>query len=232
MPRVCRICAVLCLAAGITRQARATVNMPDLLQSADAEPSQLTIRIYNFAAVSPAVLLAASVEAAHVLRAVNLRLIWLDCTSPAERPFCLAPELPRDLTVRLLPAALPQASSNALGMTFWAESGASAALFYDRAVSLRRFGLFLPQILGRAMAHEIVHLLLPAASHTHHGLMRPRWAPQDLEIGNRECSRLEPSAVELIQRETRRRVAASRRNPHDDIDSWRPSVLCQSLTRW
>ena len=64
----------------------------------------------------------------------------------------------------------------------WSDYGGSAALFYDRALALRKPGVALSQILGRAMAHEIVHLLLGTTSHTGLGLMKGEWTAEDLRF--------------------------------------------------
>jgi hypothetical protein len=44
----------------------------------------------------------------------------------------------------------------------------------------RRTGLDAPELLGRAIAHEIGHLLLRAPGHAQSGLMRPLWTDEEL----------------------------------------------------
>jgi len=171
---------------------------------------QLTVRMYNLAPVPPGILDSAGVEAARILRGLPVRLSWINCSAQAHPAFCETPEMPTGIRIRLLPKALLEASGSALGIAMWSESGGSAALFYDRAISLRKPGLFLPQILGRAMAHEIVHLLLGTTSHAELGLMRGAWSADDLRPDSGACLELTPAAAAAIRKEAQRRVAAER----------------------
>ncbi len=57
------------------------------------------------------------------------------------------------------------------------------------------------------MAHEIVHMLMGAGSHSDYGLMRPKWWSEDFRTGNLGGSGLSPSAVDLIRKEMAKRVA-------------------------
>jgi len=90
-------------------------------------------------------------------------------------------------------------------MAMWSDSGASAALFYDRALSIRKPGLFLAQILGRAMAHEVVHLLLGTTSHADLGLMKAEWTTEDLRFN--ETIELTPAGIAAIRNAAELRMA-------------------------
>jgi hypothetical protein len=129
-------------------------------------------------------------------------------SSAAAHPdVCEAPDRPTGIRVRLLPKALPPASRTALGMAMWSDSGSSAALFYDRALSIRKPGLFLAQILGRAMAHEVVHLLLGTTSHTDLGLMKREWTTEDLRFN--ESLELTPAGIAAIRSAAEQRMAST-----------------------
>jgi len=150
------------------------------------------------APVSQDVLDLAAPEAAHILRSLPVRLNWINCSAPVHPDSCEAPDLPTDVSIRVLPRALPPASKSALGMAMWAESGSSAAVFYDRAIAIRKPGLFLAQILGRAVAHEVVHLLLGTTSHDELGLMKSEWTSGDLHFdsgGGLELSQAGKAAI-------------------------------------
>jgi hypothetical protein len=55
-------------------------------------------------------------------------------------------------------------------------TGVLATVYVDRVERLARGSQGdLGTLLGRAMAHEIGHLLLGRSAHAVHGLMRPRW---------------------------------------------------------
>jgi hypothetical protein len=181
--------------------------------SAAAEPLQLTVRMYSRLEVSPWLLDAASVEAARVLSGIPVRLSWLNCAAPAHPLRCESPETTVDLTIRLLSKALPDASPNALCMAMWSASGGSAALFFDRALSIRRPGILLPHILGRAMAHEIVHLLMGVAPHSDLGLMRGLWSAEELRMDRGACLGLSAHAVESIRAGAANRVLIAKTLP-------------------
>jgi hypothetical protein len=181
--------------------------------SAAAQPSQLTVRMYSRAEGSPWLLNAAAGEATRVLSGVPVRLSWLNCAAPAHPSSCESAETPADLTIRLLSKALPNATPNALGMAMWSASGGSAALFLDRALSIRRPGILLPNILGRAMAHEIVHLILGFGPHSELGLMRGQWSAENLRADSGACLELSPQVLQSILTGVARRVLIARTLP-------------------
>jgi hypothetical protein len=65
--------------------------------------------------------------------------------------------------------------------------GVLATIFYDRVqIVASRGALESGELLGRAMAHEVGHLLLRAAGHSRTGLMRAVWADAELMENRRE----------------------------------------------
>jgi hypothetical protein len=177
------------------------------LASAFAASPQLTVRMYTVSPISSEVLDVAAAEAARVLRPVPVSMGWLNCSAPARPDICETPELATDLRIRLLPKALLEASPSALGIAMWSESGGSAALFYDRALLIRRPGVFLSQILGRAMAHEVVHLLLGTTSHQDLGLMRQELSLEDFRFNSDAGLELTSTASAALRKEAARRIA-------------------------
>jgi hypothetical protein len=177
------------------------------LASAFAATPPLTVQLYTVAPVSPEVLDLAVPEAARVLRSLPVRLSWLNCSAPSHADVCDTASLPTDIRVRVLPKALPPARKNALGMAMWSDSGSSAAIFYDRALSIRQPGLFLAQILGRAMAHEVVHLLLGTTSHANLGLMKAEWNAEDLHFDSGGSLGLTPAGIAAIRNAAELRMA-------------------------
>jgi hypothetical protein len=146
-----------------------------------------------------------------MLLSAHIKLTWVDCT-PHMRPIlflCMLPELPTDLSVRIVPKALPQASSHALGMTTWSPDSAGAFIFYDRLMEQRTHTKLLPAILGRVLAHELTHLLLPQDGHSDAGLMRGQWSTEDLHMTSSECLGLPPRWVQAMQKEALRRILST-----------------------
>ena len=89
----------------------------------------------------------------------------------------------------------------------WSDSGSSAAIFYDRALSIRQPGMFLAQILGRALAHEVVHLLLGTTAHADLGLMKAEWNAEDLRFDSGGSLGLTPAGIAAIRDAAELRMA-------------------------
>jgi hypothetical protein len=66
-------------------------------------------------------------------------------------------------------------------------------------------------MLGRVLAHEITHLLLPQEDHAELGLMRGHWSAEDLQGTNTACLGLSVRSIQLMQGEALRRVRATHR---------------------
>lgn len=174
----------------------------------DQSTGVLRVRVYSFRGLSPWMLRAAETEATRMLRPVAIQLNWTDCSSRAVSAPCLLSGQSTDLIVRFLAEALPKASPSALGIAGSSGEGAVAFIFYDRLRAMRTHGRLLPLMLGRVMAHEITHLLLPEEDHSDLGLMRGQWATDDLRITSSACLGLPLRSVELMQREVLRRALA------------------------
>lgn len=115
---------------------------------------------------------------------------WLDCTVSGTEPepplSCQQPPRPDELIVRLL-AALAADASEALGYSMIdveLRRGWLATIFVNRvdrlAAAARTDG---GQLLGRAIAHELAHLLLGTSRHSARGLMRAHWRALDFAYG-------------------------------------------------
>jgi hypothetical protein len=200
--------AILSLAALPIRAQSFVAGRRTISSQNDRDSPQLTIRVHRIAPVSSWLLVSAEAEAARMLRSTHLRLTWINCPSPENSIACSIPERPTDLILHVWPTASPQATANALGMTMSSPVGSCAVLFYDRILTYYAHRTFPYQILGRAIAHEIVHLLLPTSSHTASGLMRAKWFTKDLQFGNQSCIGLPTRSVELIREEALRRMHA------------------------
>ena len=171
---------------------------------------QLNVRVYSFAGLAPGLLQSAEKETTRLLRGVPLTLNWVDCTARVVSAACLTEPSPTDLVVRVLAKALPQASPNALGIAGTNVENATAFIFYDRMTSLRTQARSLASIVGRVLAHEITHLLLPPESHSDLGLMRGHWTADDMRTESAACTGLSAASVKLMQDEALRRVLSAR----------------------
>jgi hypothetical protein len=155
----------------------------------------MTLRVRDYSRVNRSVLLAAEAEASGILAQSGVNTRWTDCpTLPgdlASFPNCQPPWQVNDYVINVMPdsmAILLGKSEDALGLATECGMGPSctASVFYDR-VSKLAGGDRAPVdvLLGRAMAHEIGHLLLGANSHSPNGIMRGHWSPREFRLDAR-----------------------------------------------
>jgi len=139
----------------------------------------LTVRVYDNADVPKAVVRTALEVAAHTLRPADLDVTWLPC-SAASRGRCTLPLGRDELLVRLVRSSQEAGREDeSLGTALIdpaSGTGVLATVYVDRVERLARGSNGdLGTLLGRAMAHEIGHLLMGRTAHAGAGLMRPRW---------------------------------------------------------
>ncbi len=191
----------------------------------------IKVRVYNYAAVSPADLNAAREVAQRIFSAQGVKLHWLDCArNAAELPLYRACEQvgggPTVLALKILPRSMARQYSVAKDILGFAlptgKNGFAryANIFFHRAEELakrkaalgRNYYPSLPVILGHVMAHELGHLLL-GYQHRPSGIMTADWKKRELAkmaqgkfgFTAREGERLRGAVIE------RERVEAARR---------------------
>lgn len=148
----------------------------------------LTVRLYDTAAIPAGDLATAQAVSTAIFAAAGVTLTWLNCASADPQGRCGQVPEPSSVIVRVVPQESP--IDNALGDSMIdaaSHKGTLATLFAGniRAMASRthtRLGL----LLGRAMAHEIDHVLLGSTTHSAAGLMRAHW--YDDELANEKPS--------------------------------------------
>jgi hypothetical protein len=139
----------------------------------------LTVRVYDNANVPKGALRAALDMAAQTLRPADVEVTWISC-SASSGGRCTVPLGRGELMVRLVRSATGAAGDDeSLGTALVdpaSGTGVLATVYVDRVERLAQGSDGdLGMLLGRAMAHEIGHLLMGRSAHARHGLMRPRW---------------------------------------------------------
>jgi hypothetical protein len=152
---------------------------------AHAGPPTLVVRTYNAAGVASADLRAARAAARAILSDAGIDLRWQDCQSvdPSE-PFSLCHQRVRadETVVRIVASGSQAGSADSLGYSLVdvERTGCLVTIFGDRIEMMAaRAKVEAGTLLGRAIAHEIGHLLLGAA-HSSTGLMRAHWYDDEL----------------------------------------------------
>ena len=168
------------------------------IADAAAGPRRLLIRVYDTTTLTPERRAAALAETTRVLEDALISPDWRVCSS-AQR--CDDPRRTGELVLRIVPtapaAADPGASSIAtrrapdapgLALAFAVvhprtRLGALATVVLDRVQHVAsRTGVDIDLLLGRAIAHEIGHLLLGTSGHRADGLMREAWTDHELVL--------------------------------------------------
>ena len=172
---------------------------------AAADERGIVIRVYDAAGNAPDVRAAAIRTAAAAIQDAGLVIDWRDCSREGSRGFCHNAPGMRNLVVRIMSSATGVQAAVAgfpasddgksvldleLGFAVvdaGTLSGAMATIFNERvrAVS-QRVRIDFSALLGRAIAHEIGHLLLRTAGHSSSGLMRAVWTDAELALVRRE----------------------------------------------
>ena len=157
----------------------------------------VTIRIYNYAGVPPAELAAARASAERILQEAGLSLQWRMCRVPsaAERAGSAlnfnsdaCTDVLRDageFVLRLQTSAHAGTSSHlALGDSLIdGSTGGGVLITIDPQLTrtiAAQASADPAMVLGRAMAHEVGHLLIGTPAHSPHGLMRALWTQREL----------------------------------------------------
>ena len=118
------------------------------------------------------------------------RECWPDSPAPARvPPDCDRPLQHGEVILRLVVAGRSHSidDQSALGFALVDSqqgSGSVATVYMDRVVALARDGRSdTTDVLARAIAHEIGHLLIGTNRHSSRGLMRAVWSPAELRRG-------------------------------------------------
>ena len=158
------------------------------LNAAPRPKAAVTIRTYNYAALCASKLSESRAEAAHIFRQAGIVLEWVECRVPGsiDGAACMEPLLVgRDLMLRLVDRApSPGERIVALGESILDREQRGGVLmtvdvFPVRAIA-ERASAAVSVLLGRAIAHEIGHLLLGSPEHPRLGLMRAFWSHDEL----------------------------------------------------
>lgn len=187
---------------------------------AGAQTPRVNIRIYD-ASLGPRAARAAAVEAASaIVNEAGVEADWRDCTDDGLASSCQASREVRDVIVRIMPSApggLPfggsaiasrpniDESSLRLGLAIvdpGTRVGSMVTLYYDHVTTVaRRAGIDVGELLGRALAHELGHLLLGISGHSPTGLMRAIWTDAELRANRQEDFLFAPLDRRRLQRD-------------------------------
>ena len=194
-------------------------------EAAEVLRTALVVRVYDAAGLTPAFEDHALTAAAESLRKALVDVHWKRCTpgpQPSE-PSCarplgladgrrgaLADGADREVSVRIVRGtAIPaSATVTALGDAFVDTRSGDAVLatiYYNRVIWLATMAGTDPStLLGRALAHELGHLLMHSNKHARNGLMRPTWTHEEVRRDRAGDWAFSSAEVRVIQRRSAR----------------------------
>ena len=139
----------------------------------------LVVRTYDSAGLSARMLERAHDSAGVTLASIGIEPIWRPCHASG----CISRPKPHEVEVRLVKST-PLSERGSLGFAavdIDERAGTLATVYVDRVEALaRQSGVDMGVLLGRAVAHEIGHLILGTTGHAPFGLMRATWKSDEL----------------------------------------------------
>jgi hypothetical protein len=156
--------------------------------SSHAAETSIVVRTYTEAASAESIGTARRTAGA-ILERAGIQVVWLECALPAgatDTDACTQPSRRNELLVRIVSGGAVDSRPGVETLGFalvdvHAGAGSLATVYGDRVRMMARIaGVDDAELLGRAMVHEIGHLLLGTNGHAPQGLMRASWSSVDL----------------------------------------------------
>ncbi len=156
--------------------------------------TEVTVRVYDNTGATESERRPALKIAGSIVSAASVELLWKTCAEPAGRASnargqsgCEEPLAPGELAVRIIRAGVVTGGTQGqlpLGdamINSRTGSGVLATVYIDRVNWMaEQAGIDAGALLGRAIAHEIGHLLMATRAHGANGLMRPVWSLSEI----------------------------------------------------
>ena len=185
-----------------------------------AQPADIVVRTFNNYGIPSDDLRQAQAQAAAILSAAGIDATWLDCwqdaKAPADAPSRCSAPVGSDLVLRLQRApATNRERFTSLGFALVTAEALPflATVYADLAEGVaKRAGVPSRTVLGRAIAHEIGHLLLNENDHPKDGLMRAAWSQAELRKKNSDAWQFLPKEAETMRAAIVKRVSPPRRH--------------------
>ena len=195
--------------------------MPLPASAAETLWTEIAVRVYDSTGASSADRTSALKIAEAIVAGASVELVWRVCDGPA-RPesrsrarsgdSCQTPLAPGELAVRIIRSGAVMDETRRdlpLGDALIGAGtggGVLATVYADRVEWMAaRTGVNVRHLLGRAIAHELGHLLLATSVHGTAGLMRPVWSQSEIRRGYSGDWKFRPREIAAIKERTRTR---------------------------
>jgi hypothetical protein len=139
----------------------------------------LVVRTYDAVGLSSRALDRARASAGDTLAAAGISPIWRPCHAL----ICVPRPKPHEIDIRFVNATAltPPGVLGSAAVDVGQHEGTLATVYADRVAALAVLsGADEGELLGRAVAHEIGHLVLGTADHARYGVMRATWTTAEV----------------------------------------------------
>jgi hypothetical protein len=188
-----------------------TVVAAPSARAAETVWTDIAIRVYDTSGISAGDRQASLKVAASIVSAASLEPIWRLCSEQGSglraqaSGQCDGPLRAGELSLRIVRSVVPSGYAGKLPLgdaLIDPQSGAGtlATVYVDRVEWMAKLTGTDPRaLLGRAIAHELGHLLMPTSGHSTRGLMRAIWSGAELRRGRARDWAFEPREVAAIR---------------------------------
>jgi hypothetical protein len=180
-----------------------TACTPSLALGAVTAWTDVVVRVYDANGAITGTNRAALDQARKTLEAASIDVIWRMCSTVSP---CNAPMAPGELAIRIVRSAGPPRDHGAVPLgdamlDTGSGHGVLATIYIDRVEWLaHEAGADSRALLGRAIAHELGHLLLATTTHGPVGLMRAFWSQAEVRRGQARDWAFAPTELATIRR--------------------------------
>jgi len=186
----------------------AMMLLPTQAHAAETLWTEVIVRVYDATGASAAERRAALDAAASIVSAASVELIWRTCEGARNSGPCAAPLAPRELALRLVRSRTGSTTGGDLPLgdaliDTAAGSGVLATIYVDRVERMAAENrVNRDALLGRAIAHELGHLLMATSTHSVSGLMRSVWSQSEIRRGEKRDWTFAPRELAAIKART------------------------------
>lgn len=188
--------------------------------------TEVTVRVYDNTGATEAERRPSLKVAASIVSAASVELLWKTCSEPASpaastnarrQTGCETPLAPGELAVRIMRSGIAATGTRGdlpLGdamISALTGSGVLATVYIDRVNWMaEQANVDAHALLGRAIAHELGHLLMATGAHGSNGLMRPVWSQSEIRRRQIDDWIFRPREIAAIRARTQVLVKAPR----------------------
>jgi hypothetical protein len=195
--------------------------LPRPASAAETLWTEVIVRVYDGTGAAPDARRRALRMAGAIISGASVEVVWRTCTglstrqaspnSPGPDP-CGSPLAAGELALRIASSgnlldndrtAIPLGEAL---IDTRAGAGVFATVYVDRVNWMAtQTGVHPDELLGRAIAHELGHLLMATSAHGTRGLMRPIWSPSEVRRRQAADWSFAPQEIAAIKARTRAR---------------------------